>query len=549
MLVYANYLEFCGAEVEQAILRAIGAWLKEMIGYGLRPEKLREEGEYEGRRNEASSVLRIRTSATDEPAFYSWVVKNQDDTVSGRQWVCEVGLRSRGDEHAFSVVLKTEEHSTRVSRDVQASRPRLVKYVLRNVAQAADAALVGTIPGAFLKRVGEDQDSYRALRSEVERQERNFPIVLVSPNTDGEYLVDPEPLREVLTGLADVVQASSDFNSYEMAEILGQRWSAWNGAVNLIYPRSPVGFISGRLFLSREIETWGDKQHDRRSELLAWVTTKTNLLRVRQRIRPEGVEQMALQRRLAAMRARASKLDDSALREEFNALQTLAEEQSEQISEFEAERRALESQIEEAQLGCLKIEDDLVQTRKHFSAKEFEVQSLKDLLAQQGGGRSTSFDANRLLAVACRTEPPTPTECLEVIQGLFGDHCLVLETAYSSAAEMDSFALGRRLLAMLRLLVTDYREILMASGDNQARKVFGNNDYSAKESETVMNSPKMKRQRIFEYQGTKVEMFRHLKIGVDDDMRRTIRVHFYWDSNVKKIIIGYCGKHLSVASH
>src|SRR5437660_9807447 len=36
--------------------------------------------------------------------------------------------------------------------------------------------------------------------------------------------------------------------------------------------------------------------------------------------------------------------------------------------------------------------------------------------------------------------------------------------------------------------------------------------------------------RTFEYEGKKVEMFRHLKIGADDDATRAIRVHFHGDA-------------------
>jgi hypothetical protein len=53
----------------------------------------------------------------------------------------------------------------------------------------------------------------------------------------------------------------------------------------------------------------------------------------------------------------------------------------------------------------------------------------------------------------------------------------------------------------------------------------------------------------FSYDGEEVEMFRHVKIGVDDDVTRTIRVHFHWDAGKRKIVIGYCGEHLAVSSH
>ncbi|HET6410267.1 MAG TPA: hypothetical protein VFG14_20420 [Chthoniobacteraceae bacterium] len=114
---------------------------------------------------------------------------------------------------------------------------------------------------------------------------------------------------------------------------------------------------------------------------------------------------------------------------------------------------------------------------------------------------------------------------------------------------MDRFSQGRQLLDMLVRLVTEYRTTLIDKGDSEARKHFGKNEYAAKESETVMKSPSMRRLRTFEYAGEPIEMFRHLKIGVDDDVGKTIRVHFHWDGDKKKVVLGYCGEHLPVASH
>ena len=67
--------------------------------------------------------------------------------------------------------------------------------------------------------------------------------------------------------------------------------------------------------------TWGDTQHDRISQLLAWVTNNTNVLRLRKRVRPEGVTQLALWRRLQPVRARGNQINASRLREELNTCQ------------------------------------------------------------------------------------------------------------------------------------------------------------------------------------------------------------------------------------
>ena len=48
MLVYANRLCVHGTDAEAAILKAIGGWLKEQLGFGLHPDRLKQDGEYSG---------------------------------------------------------------------------------------------------------------------------------------------------------------------------------------------------------------------------------------------------------------------------------------------------------------------------------------------------------------------------------------------------------------------------------------------------------------------------------------------------------------------
>lgn len=107
---------------------------------------------------------------------------------------------------------------------------------------------------------------------------------------------------------------------------------------------------------------------------------------------------------------------------------------------------------------------------------------------------------------------------------------------------MRGFLYGRELLNLLARLANEYRTALIEKGDSEARKVFGKNEYAAKESETL--SKRAKKMRTFEYAGEQVTMYRHLKIGVEDDVTKTIRVHFHWDPESEKIVIGHCGEHL-----
>ncbi len=79
--------------------------------------------------------------------------------------------------------------------------------------------------------------------------------------------------------------------------------------------------------------------------------------------------------------------------------------------------------------------------------------------------------------------------------------------------------------------------------------VFGGSSYAPRESQTIERNPKSKRDRTFSYQGKTVEMWQHLKIGAKDSENHTLRVHFCWDEELAKVVIGHCGKHLFNPNH
>src|SRR5450755_3244344 len=87
------------------------------------------------------------------------------------------------------------------------------------------------------------------------------------------------------------------------------------------------------------------RRDDRISQLLAWVTNNTNVLRLRKRVRPEGVTQLALRRRLQAVRAKGDQMNAAQLREELDKASQLVAEQSEWINTLEDGNTELESEL------------------------------------------------------------------------------------------------------------------------------------------------------------------------------------------------------------
>lgn len=542
MRVYANQMAFSGDDAEEVILKAIRKWLREQLGFNISLNQLKTSGAHKGKGKQRGTHLEIHTTTEQLPRLYSWVLTDPDQHDRGRIWNVEIGLKVSSDIVRFSCVLETNERSVLVTTPAMASKPRVVKYVIRSVRNSKNAHFDEEFIGSHVKEIGQDDQFYHDLLFEIERTERHYPLVLVSPNRNGKYLVNPDRLQNELVGLAQVIRVTPEFDSYKMTEILGKQWSAWNGTINVIHIPRSAGYVKSRYFLAEEIQIWGNTQPDRVSWLLAWVTNDTNIVQRKNRIRHEDVKQTAFRRRLEieATHRLTSEMKNAELRSELSKARKRDTEHNAFFDELVSENSQLEAYNSEL-IQQLKDANDVI------DEKDFFIETLKEQLKNSGTSSSNDYDVKWLFELACRKDQPRPEECLKTIEMLFCDDCVVLKTAKKSAQNANTFKNGRQLLDMLKRLVVEYRQAIIEGGDKQAHSVFGNGEFAAKESETVMRNRTMRRARTFEYQGRDIEMFRHLKIGSADDKSHTIRVHFHWDSDKKKIVIGYCGKHLPVS--
>jgi len=158
-------------------------------------------------------------------------------------------------------------------------------------------------------------------------------------------------------------------------------------------------------------------------------------------------------------------------------------------------------------------------------------------------GEADWREAMRTLLPSLREENPSLLASLSLIELIFPERVHVLPGAVKSARKSSAFRHGARAFDLLWRLATDYWESIQeGNGDAEARKVFGQNAYAAREAD--LSNPGRAR-RTFEYRGEPVLMEKHLKIGAADNLAETLRVHFEWMSDEKIIVVGYCGGHLS----
>lgn len=536
MLVYANRIDLTGRNPAGQVLRAISRWVGEKVEARVSIPDLVTGRPLSGPRG----VTFRGYAATDDAArVYSWILKHPDRVTRGRQWITELGLRDYDNRAEFTCVVKTDELSTLVQEAVSASRPRLIRFLLDCVDKAEGVQFAGGTPGTSLKWVGDSHDSYRGLDVTIRDSSRECPLVLVSPFNDGTYAVDPESLQSMLFGLAQVVGVRDGFDTYDMEEVLGRRYAAWGGALNIIKAKQRDGRVFSRLVRPPELEGVGEGRFAIEQYVLGLVTHATNVTRVRASITPERVRALAMQQRLQQRREAAGDKDESL---------------KELLEEALNENTDLLSQLDEAGRERDTLQMTILEKDDRLEALDDEIRRLQfrqDATAKVGGtaGHEATPGRDQLLAIAASSAGPTPREVLECISAAYPGQIVILDSAIASADEVSEFEQGRRLLDMLRRLVTEYLHRFCAGGDNEARTVFTSSEYAAQESETVTRSAKHMRFREFSVDGESVVMVRHLKIGVADDPKTTIRVHFHVDTAGKRVLIGHCGRHLPLPSH
>lgn len=536
MQVYANSFTIEGPGAYRAVVGAIHGWLKRILDMDLTLQDITKAGEYSNKYNELHPWLRSYVSTDGSPALYAWRLKHTDSRVLGRQWITEIGLTVTDNIIDFSCSVFTEELSTLVTDKIDATRPRVISYILKNIASTPDASVAKGAPGINIKYIS-TEDDFRALKNEIEREEREYPIVLVSSTRENSYLINIEHLQDALFGLAQIVVTEPQFNSYDMEEILGRSWSAWDGAINIIQTIRRNGRIHGKLLLSETILELGEKQAERVSYILALVTHTTNVPRLRNRLRPEVVSQTALRRRLESQ-TKLSTSDPDLLKQEIAMLWR-------EVEELEGVNSQTLSKLDASELSRIELEEQIEDLDQRLRQQEYKSRAL------QNGSNSTAeeTDLSYLFDFATKIDQPSPYDCLEFISKAFPEKSEILDSAWRSARGMPHFQNGRRLLRMLITLMTKYHEAIQAGGDNAAKGIFSTDEYSATESETVTSSKSLSSKRRFLRRDNEIEMFRHLKIGKADNIALTLRVHFEWIAAEKKIVIGYCGEHLPIASH
>lgn len=534
MLVYVNSFQFEPTQGPDQIIQLVAKWAGQRAKSYVDAARL-ANGIRELRLKDGSALSSRATLADDKgkryPFWFCAQLSHRDEKISGRRWITEVGLRQEavGQPVECSVLLRTEEISALVTAPIQVTRPKLVEQLIQQCNP------LGQTPGLKVKQL--TLESASAFLREVEREERDYPIVILSANRDGQYPVAAERLRSVLVGLADVVCVPAEEDTFAIEKRVGRRFMAFGGALNIVFPgrQSDRGhYYETVLLRPDEIADLFDSGHSIESEVLSTITHRTNLPFSWRHISPEKVGQAVLRARLAQMIERA-KADDHSV--ELMEYITLLESADQELQSKDKELARIRSDYEEKEQEVRALQADIANLKHALSG----LQSSDD----GGDDVAEALAPLRDSIVAVLNGSPSLQQVVDLIATLYPDRIIFLETAKDSAKESDrgGFHQGAKAFELLHKLATEYwQQLADGKSDQQAKAVFGQNAYASKEASALSNDGK--RRRTFTYRGRDFLMEKHLKHGVKNSLAETLRVHFEWIASEKKIVIGHCGKHL-----
>ena len=206
---------------------------------------------------------------------------------------------------------------------------------------------------------------------------------------------------------------------------------------------------------------------------------------------------------------------------------------------------AKDRELESARLDIEARAASLDRIAAENEALKYSLSSAQSKSVSESSRDGVSTDLVRALQAALK-DSPSLEQALLIVDALYGDRIVVLDTAYSSAKDSDrgGFQYGSKGLELLMALADDYwSDLIAGKSDQVARSKFGRNGFAAKESETI--SVEGRKRRTFRYKDQDIIMEKHLKHGVKDSYAETLRIHFEWLQNDKVIVIGHCGKHLN----
>ena len=438
-----------------------------------------------------------------------------------------------------------------------------------------------------------------------------IPQVIIGTHLSGDFPSrDPETLAQVLVGLAHVHYAATPATMERMNEVMGVV-RAPQGSIRMLLANpsdnpnpedsalySPkrirviedeVGMmVEHEIFLRLAERTLVEPLPDWTNETL--IKTPTGILdyylQLEDKQEQEGQkEKEDLKDRIDTLEKSYDNLDDAYhnatieiqnLNADINSLKGETKKLREKNSDLDAdlheaqtEQKALKNQISGYQASLKKRKkkiSSLQKEQKKHREQESKLSTILSNIIDKQGLKKPEELEEYLLRVSQPEDAEVDGEEIEdeSVHSVLtkyaekhSDKFAIAPSAFKSAKN-SPFAYPTRVDEALNMMKKSYDYIQNKARSAQQktldytqtfRQHADGPNFAVANSETSATMRKHGDTRIFKFDGEKIEMQPHIKIGGGHrHPGRTLRIHFLFDKKREKFLIGHCGKHLPTAS-
>lgn len=439
-----------------------------------------------------------------------------------RFWHTYVGIRDTGDALIIAARIAYSWNNEDLSTEAPApspSVPYFIRLLLKNFTAYSGRKEFRLIEKPLiLNREG----SGLLVRDFIISPERRYPLIVFNGDSDAQ-MREARRLSTELAGKTQVVVLASD-------PALGREVkAAFPKEYNIAFSTMRVFFPMGAGHQSPKRHRWYDvTSRDYESQRTGVVH---GLLRNHNFVEWDAVENITDIQRLIS-RARITKLIEStevASEAEIHALY------QNYLKEVEEQRDAAKQEAEH-------FAQEVDQLESELRSAEWKSKALE----QAPNVDSPSAEVRELLFKL----PETLSDVVRATSVAHADRLIFAQEAFDSAEESANCELVADAWHIISHLATTLHDLRFGSENSgDIGKLFQEKsgyEYARTEGKQTKADSKLKRQRNVSHNGKDYEIWPHIKKG--NDGNKMIRIHFDYDADERKILIGYVGLHMDNAS-
>lgn len=471
----------------------------------------------------------------DTAEHFSWACKIVEKPITApdyipREWITQIGYQAISQREAnISYIVTYNDYAGFIGFQQETpviTVPKVVRWLMN------DAKLTCSIGKTLLSYdpIQLNVGDYPAFEQVLYSQERDVPLIYISPYYSDEdheagLLVDPKKLAESVAASALVYYSDSLDFAAEMAHMGKADYYCGGGAIRVYRPHINL------------YDEWDHRQHRYLTPSFITEQGEDAVLQMLRRALAQNISYYEDLFRIDDCRAlidttrrkaRIRELQEHQARsqndanEAFELWETAEREKEEIIRELNETRNALDN---------VKSSNYVLKAR------------LEELEPRAGEAAKLLSSLHMVRSVS--EYPKTPLEVAKYFEMLFPDKIAFTERAYKSL-KGDCITKVDILWNIFYYMATELTELKQQNPATAYDDFHRKTGWECSRGEGKMTRDNNALMRNYKdvYNGKKIDIEPHVKNGNRDTDSSFVRVHFAYDEQSGKIIIGHCGKHL-----